>query len=252
MKIIRYFIQHTSDESGINGWCPLWVPKSAEFDPMNALGMAHDMFEHSLGDRGHLHEEAQAFGRIVAFRLIPGLLNGYGNQTDRLGEEFAGIWGRTEKIDIAKPPRTAPLGCAQTEQTLVSLMRACMKSIVTEMSDNHHWDHWKKDNGLHKNAGAYFLSWLRIGYRDALRRYGQQDHEIWDIASEVKRWATSNTARLNNLAESEEIFPGSVLRLCFETETREMKDRLYERNFRTELFPDWLERRVNAWKFDIV
>jgi len=242
MKIVRYFIQHVGEETGFNGWLPLWVPKSAGFDPFSdATGMLHDMLEHRLCDTGKFHEELQAFGRVIALRSIPGVgaRSSYSYE-ESLGMEISGVWARGEGDRIEAPPPTAPIEFV--DANLQALCRRCLKSLESDMKEH--------DRHLEPFDQVVFassmLGWLRIGYRDALRRYGQQDHGCWDNGRQAFAWAVKNNKRMSQ--EAEDCIPGSVMRLCWDTESLRMQDTLLEPGGPLERHPTWLRQRIRAWQ----
>lgn len=212
--------------------------------------MVHDMLEHRLTDTGKLHEEAMAFGRLTALRLVSGVRDRYG-ETDEgnLGAEFAGIWNRSDEenrcLEMVRAPKTAPITSYGVEQSLRAIMKKCMKTLHIELEQGYGEDDIPE---IPKGSGACFLSWLRIGYRDAIRRYGEQDHGCWDVGNYAFRWAKENSLRIQCLGEGEDIHPDAVLRLCFDTERMEMKDRLYMPNETYDQHPAWLRSKIWIWR----
>lgn len=250
MKITRYFIQHVGEETGLDGWLPLWIPKSAGFDPFaSPVGLVHDMLEHRLCDSGLFHEELMAMGRLIALRSVPGVDQGRSiySYEESLGIEVSGAWaqgdGDREEATIVEPPPTAELD-SHVEGRLHDLIDSCLKTLPGDLEDHCAW---RGDVALdYEQFGASMLGWLRIGYRDALRRYGQQDHGCWDNGHAAFRWARSNEKRMDR--ELEECCPGSVLRLCWDTVQLQMDDRVLEPNDKYGTHPQWLRHRIWSWR----
>lgn len=251
MKIIRYFIQHMDEETGLNGFLPLWIPKAAGFDPSTLSGMVHDMLEHRLCDKGHFHEELMAIGRMVALRVIPGVgRNSYISQEESLGVEMAGAFARMagsrhEIPTLAEPPGTGTV--PQAERQLDQIVRHCRRRLPDFLHEE-----FDAESGLSvgeawlRNFAEVMRSWLRIGYLDALRRYGTQDHGCYDVGYSAFGWAERNRRRIEVL--SEDCLPGSVLRLQFDTAELVMTDRLIEPDPEYGHMPDWLRNRICVWR----
>ncbi len=243
MKIIRYFIQHQSEESGMDGFVPLWIPKSSNFDPFGAQGMAHDMLEHRLCDKGAYFEELMAFGRAAALRGIPRhtFRSTLYTPSESLGTELAGIWARVQsdnRADLPAAPETGRVS-DHAEDFLRNMVRNFAKSVERECEDND------AEFAIDRTHIRSMLSWLRIGYLDALRRYGEQDHGCYDTGWAAFHWADCNKKRINSIGEEA---LGCVMRLCFDTDRREMRDTLIEPNRKYGIFQGWLESRIRAWR----
>jgi hypothetical protein len=217
VKIARYFIQAEWEDTGDAGFQPLWVPKSSTYNATGAVGMVHDMLEHQLRDRGLLHEEAMALGRVIYLRIENLPLN-RSPHIDGLAAEFArsafDAMQDVEPIDYVAPVEWS------AEKKIEQLVEHVMQDA---------------DYPMHKTDAAHLRLWLRLGYRDACRRYPNAC-----AASEAFVWAHNNERMFWNLAENCE--PGSVLRLCWDMNAQDMRYRLIE-----PPFPPWLQSRV--WDF---
>ena len=233
MKIVRYFIQGEWEDMGLLGFQALWVPKSSTFNPTNATGMVHDMLEHRLCDRGHLHEEAMALGRVIALRIESGvfLSSAYAlsQPESGLGAEFGRVW-QEDNGYMEQAPEVNYLD-TWAEASVARLALAARREIQSDggqvtLEELHNFEHW-----------------MRLGYRDAHRRYKRVD----DTGITAFDWAKRNTDRIENLAED---CPGSVLRLCWDTERFTMTDTLIEP--KDGSFPEWLRHRIWHWNTDRV
>lgn len=248
MKIARYFLQHVDDETGMDGFVPLWIPRAAGFDPGTSFGLVHDMLEHRLSDQGRFHEELQALGRMTALRGIPGveMQRSYRPFEARLAMEVGTIWHDLFEAghghhEVAPPPPTALDG--QAERAIQIIANDCFEHIPQGAKDecDEAAPCWAAK--LRKAV----TGWMRIGYLDALRRYGSQDQGCWEVGHEAFYWMECNAKRIAQM--SEECIPGSVLRLQFDTEELVMTDRLYEPNPDHGMhMQDWLRHRVRHWR----
>jgi len=218
VKIARYFIQSEWEDTGDIGFQPLWVPKSSTYNPSGATGMVHDMLEHQFCDRGLLHEEAMALGRVIYLRIENGLANRFAPSLEGLAVEFARAVAEAE--ETVKP------------MSFVEPMRSSEIHInrLVELAQED------SDYPMHPTCAEYFRQWLRLGYRDACRRYPNAT-----AFSEAFAWAEKNERMFWDLAE--DCVPGSVLRLCWDSHEQDMRYRLIE-----PPFPSWLQSRV--WTFN--
>ena len=249
MKIVRYFIHTEWEDVGSCGFQPLWVPKSSNFNPSSSARLlAHDMLEHRLCDTGKMHEEVMAFGRIVALRVFPGVMKSdYRSVESSLGDEIGSIWSDVvnEQCDtrcLAKAPETAGVNHYRVEHNLKLMAANAMVSVNKHLKD-HHEQHLK----VHLQQEKDVLGWLRIGYLDALRRYGEQDHGCYDNGTAAFGWADSHEAKQIEEYAEDELNAGHVLRLCWDTVQLRMAHRFYEPSDDYGRFPGWLRRRVWAW-----
>jgi hypothetical protein len=246
MKIIRYFLCREWHEVGVMGFTPLWIPKSCGFDPSEARGMMHDMLEHRLSDRGKFHEEVMAFGRIIALRAMPGFgFDRGGYRPDKvLGMELAGIFARGFE-NSGEPPtieRAPETGFAENyaENFIEEMVKSFKQSIASELQDRFDESVPLPGASLYRSLA----SWLRIGYIDAIRRYGQLDHGCYDVGYAGHLWAEENAKRISRLVEEAD---GSVMRLCFDTKSLRIQETLIEPDREYGRLPTWLRARVHWW-----
>jgi hypothetical protein len=243
MKIIRYFLQHESDDTGINGWIPMWVGKSKGFDPMQASGMAHDALEHRLCDSGTYEEELMAFGRLIALRGLSGLgFRSFRSPEYNLGMELAGIWDRSNEEnlrDLLPAPTTTKL-----DRYIETFLSGVCDAFVRYVGGNNSGD--DEEVELSPVHLGHMRSWLRIGVRDAVRRYGEIDHGCYDVGQALVHWGELNRRRLDLLAEDE---PGSALRLVFDTKSCRFTDTLIRPSWETGELPyRWLRDKLFVWR----
>lgn len=243
MKIVRYFLQEEWEATGDQGFSAMWVPKACGFDPGGAMLMAHDMLEHRMMDRGRFHEELMAFGRVMALRTLPGHCErGFTSPEYGMGSELSAIWAdadadRNSALGIPDAPPTELDG--HPEWFITRLIAYFKDSVVTELESRH--DDPGDDHALTARFATAMHGWLRIGYLDALRRYGSADHGCYDVGLAMVRWYEKKRRWVERVAEEE---PGCVMRLEFDTQELRFKERIYTPNEDTGAFPGWLRQKI--------
>lgn len=182
MKIRRYFTYQESERTGELGLLPLWIPRSAEFDPnWSLLGVLHDTLDHQLRDRGLPHEEIMAFGRILATRVAHGCREV--NSIDGMGAELVSLlcdvyqgensWRHYSCMDDLLPtvPRTGALDSSYLAGNVGSIVESFARSMRNRVSGGQGDD--PIDAELRPTPVFYtkVASLLKIGVLDAQRRY---------------------------------------------------------------------------------
>lgn len=252
MKIVRYFIRETSESTGLEGFLPLWIPRSANFDPSRLLGMMHDALEHRLCDTGKTHEEAMAFGRVLACRPHRGR-----STPHSLGVEFSGVifdeWdrGASQLADCLEPaPRVAgSLLDAQQKSEVSDFMKGFHKGLKNSLGQRYNSDQINQDDMPMSGTALYtrLARWVTIGLADARRRYGG-DYGC-DQVGYLFDWARQKSEQRKMDSLIEETYDGDCLRLTIDTDTTEVKctpitvaeDYPFEH-------PEWLRRRISVWR----
>jgi hypothetical protein len=249
MNITRYFLAQKDEDYGIFGWVPLWIPKAAGFNSFSIEGCMHDMLEHRLCDQGHYHEEVMAFGRMAVLRGLTDTHSGRGlmySAPESMGLELSGIYLRTQNRALLKAPDTAPTDCV-FEEFLSSILKHYRRSGIAECDSYSIGE--KEANEIFDSAHiASMRNWLRIGYLDGKRRYGDPDHKAMDIARAAWGWAKSN----KHLDSEAEESPGSVLRVIVDTDQCRVRHTLIYPNTEYGMHPKWLRSRIWHWRNDYV
>ena len=155
------------EEYGDYGWI---MKNQPTFNVSNGLGVAHDTMEHFKSRHGHIAYEMRAFGAIMRVRVDGGFFcKSYNSDPAwHLSLDMAQI---LEKLDsdaeIAVAPRTYPLREGWIEEIIQT---AITKGLKTANYD-------KEDEYLIKNGEntERMVNWMRIGYRQAVRRYPNSD-----------------------------------------------------------------------------
>jgi hypothetical protein len=172
MAINRSFIYARADEDNFVGFKPAWFDNA---DPTTGRGVAHDMLEHFLAQKGPAEGELAAFGAFVAIRLEQGSLTGNPRTPeDVLAADIASVLKDILDLDLPVPaPKTSrPLDdvyVSADELINEALTRAFTMSrnewaaCGTEPSSYEHL--------LTASMRSTYQAWMRDGYRRALKRY---------------------------------------------------------------------------------
>ena len=162
--ITRTFICEEHEEFGGLGWRPENIPNA---DPLSGMTVAHDCMEHFKSDNGGLEAELMAFGASLHVREAGGW---YYNQPNSQGAAYNMSGEIAEfmlKIKLGEEylmtaPRTYALSDGM-EDTVQEVILMAKKSFREEYED---------EEELNSRTIKTFIDWLRIGYRKAIKRYG--------------------------------------------------------------------------------
>lgn len=260
MKIVRFFLAG-EDDNGIDGFVPLWIPKSANFDAGTGFGLLHDMLEHGLSDKGTVEDEAVAFGRIIALRVIPWVQTGVRPlDPASLGSEIGEIWGKKHADDTSysfrAPPQTEPItgDSGQAERLIREMGRNMEKGFLSETGYAWYEDGSKPPETMPQHLHDWLIDYLRLGYRDALRRYGSQDHGCYEVGHGANREMRNGLSKLldSEYGEAKEIYGNEdcgVLRLCYDTQAHSLTRRWFHASdqYGRYAYP-WLRQMLWTWE----
>jgi hypothetical protein len=166
MKIVRDFFP----DPEVGGWVPAWIPEEAGFTGTSTNFIIHDTLEHRLCDTGQFHEEVMAFGRMLALRVQPGIIQptwGSRAATVDLGAELANLFSGTSERDLAPAPAYEP------HDDVVDEVRQLANAMRFEHGLSERYSPSREQ--VRRGFWGDVIAWLHIGYRDALRRYGGSD-----------------------------------------------------------------------------
>lgn len=256
MKIARYFIKEAPADNArtdYTGFIPMWVPRSAGFDPaLTCQGLLHDMLDHRLNDRGHFHEEVMAFGRIIATRVETGVVRPSFRNNSRgedMGEELMSALNdllmesaKTQEDFLIEAPHVSiSLGSSANEH----IRDVCtgFKALNKCMIEGDEEGSLKPFSAVQM---ANFKNWLKLGYVDARRRYGNSVADVGHAYAE-NNWQDRKLDRLTDEAPM-----GSILRAVLDTANRELKLSTIEPSERTGTLPQWARLRALKWRTDRV
>ena len=243
MEITRYFIAQEDEDLGGRGWLPMWIPKAADFNTFGIVGCMHDILEHRLCDQGHFHEEVMAFGRMAVLRGLNDVHSGRGSLysvPQSNGMELSGIFLRADMPYLPQAPHTTQAD-EYFERHLEELMIHYAESGEIEHRSNSESGDEDPFDQAHLES---VKNWLRIGYRDGLRRYGQPDHKAMDIANTAWGWAERNK-HLDILAEE---VNEAVLRVTVDTKACRVRHTCFEPDREYGMHPEWLRSRIWDWR----
>jgi hypothetical protein len=236
LKIIRYFIREENLNSGMEGFIPLWVPRSAGFDPSGAAGLIHDALEHRLCDTGKPFEEVLAFGRIIALRYMPGVLSsleGVGAELQALvrnAPDFPGDWD----LALPDPGRVElPEGSDDVHDAISLLVKGMAKMARND-------GNYGCGEPMSRNACTRAARLLRLGFLDGMRRYGGYSG-CSSLGFATADWAERSAWLVEDMATNAN--NGDVLRLSIDTHYGEVKLKLIDNGQRI----DWLRPRLQRW-----
>jgi len=226
MKIVRYFIHAEKGDTGSVGYMPLWVPRSSNFDPAyGTFGILHDCLEHRLCDTGKVHEEAMAFGRLLALRVVSGVddmrING-----QSLGVEFSGVLrdalNENDNLDKILPatPRMGKLFDLEAGEDIRAMVKNCRSGLRRGIS---------YEESLEMPNAPFFTRlahWFMIGYIDAHRRYGGR-HGCAQIGSLFNRYPRGikedPVRRILDKMDDPDDADGHCIRVAIDTEDSSIK-----------------------------
>ncbi len=184
--IVRRFVRQHHEEYGYDGWRPEWIP---HFDPSEGLGVAHDTLEHVLHDAGTVETEFMALGTIAWLRGQGGWFYQHRPHASDLAYQMSGDFlSQADYLDgegrsMKKAPPTRPLADGDMDDALQECVRKGMKLLADECD---------RDGG-EKSAlidPVSALSYLRMGFRRAARRYASSDpSEMCWIFDEIMQGA---------------------------------------------------------------
>lgn len=135
------------------------------FDPIGAIGVAHDCLEHFPKDNGSIDNECKAFGAAAWIRGQGGYYYPPNTFATAFASEFPDLWRHYQDgVKLAEPKGTA-LYSGIVVDAIDSGRKYLIESLEGEQYDK---DEMKK-----------FFSdckyWMQIGYRDAKERYPSVD-----------------------------------------------------------------------------
>ncbi len=238
MKIVRYFLHEEDEMTGMHGFMPLWIPKSANFNVSGSRGMIHDSLEHALSDTGKPHEEVIAFGRLLALRAGTGVI--HNSVVESLGFELYGLlcdsddgfFGAWDTLLPDPGPVIAPDDGGGIKKMVSRAVDGMAKSSANSSGDRPE---------ITTSACVRAARLLTLGYRDAMRRFGGYSG-CSRLAWNAFDWAEQNERKIDDL--SLECQNGDVLRLTIDTEFAEVRHAII---YQGERF-DWLRHRIRRWR----
>lgn len=179
------------DERGIEGWLMKDMP---HFDSAYGLGVAHDTLEHF--DNGDcISDELQAFGAIVFGRILGGYwamqrgdYSGERRPAVQLAADLVEFIFRNDATIPARATRPLPSDDYDVEPVLADIAACTVEHALREQTC---WDEWEpKSREEMESIMRDAVSWMRVGYRRAQRRWAHGNPEqfaclFYDLEAKV-------------------------------------------------------------------
>ena len=181
MRQTRKFVVEEHEEYGMNGLRPVDCPT---FDPLTGMAVAHDMLEHPPGDTGEVSEELMAFGASLVTRYLGGY---WSHQTGNVEENWdSDVSNILQYVENKGNALQAPQGNkGKVKLSDESLEEICVNAGKLMSVAN---EDWGRDSGL--GDAEVITRWLRLGYRNALKRYSDIDtYTLCGLFKEIEKKA---------------------------------------------------------------
>lgn len=163
------FEYREDEEFGGEGWIPSAYP---HFNAASGFSLVHDVLEHFPEDDGDLAGELKAFGSMINVRYLGGWqpIRGYNYHTpaQNMGSElgqFLQELGYCSK-ELKSPPHTYKVEEYAECMIQDTLVEAKLSYFANLDSEKEPIDRGDIDKLLQEMA-----SWMRIGYRQSVKRY---------------------------------------------------------------------------------
>lgn len=191
------FVCKKHEEYGSLGWA---LKSKPHFEPLVGMTVAHDIMEHFPRDNGTLAAEWQAFGAMLRIRHEGNWWAGQGGRYTEFGDQtYVDLFDHYRKVcwkelSVDEAPRTVKL-----EDDLEEQLAKMVANFRRELSNECDKRTYNVDNFC-KNL----VSWMRIGYRKACKRY--QDIPAWKLCEMFSEIADKADKLLK-----EDIFEGAEM-----------------------------------------
>jgi len=174
------FLCKEHEEFGGLGWCPTWMPNA---DPLEGMGVAHDILEHMPKTDGSTEDEFKALASAWWIRGETGWFydNNPGNMNtseQHIAADFPTILNRVivGERTFNQPRKTMPLD-SEVEEAL-------WKIIV--LGTQTHFEEYEEEPATSgfcdSHSRAKILGWMRIGYRQCKNRYNYSNVANYEVA----------------------------------------------------------------------
>lgn len=205
MPITRDFILQRDDDTGVIGLIPTWIG-----DASPTQSIAHDMLEHRKKEVGlPVTAELQAIGALLALRIENGAFYASAHSDSEMLAllVFEMLQDLLHGKELDRAPRTRPLNrlCDWAERLIQAAVPRAFELLRQEQDDPVAV---AELGAIYRRFQADIVSWLRIGYRHAVRRYGNLDR--YYVANKLFTRLDSASERLVNSEALEEGTPVRV------------------------------------------
>lgn len=173
--ITRLFVFAHDPDSGNDGWRP---KNLVDFAPGNPYLVAHDTLEHFPNDTGTLADEIRALGAYAFVRIDSGYVfkSTIFSNPDRvlarvIASTIADTISDSDMCDLADAPGTLPLNPSRYGHAKDAMLQRAIGHAISMLASDYLKDSEFAEEVQSPEFAANLLSWLRIGYRAAHRRY---------------------------------------------------------------------------------
>lgn len=154
------------------GLVPTWFDGA---NPTTGLGVAHDMLEHFKSDPGPTEGECQALGSFLLIRAEPAHFNRNNSRSPLAGDLLGILYDIVEQSrQMPKSRKTRPLD-EFSEKLLQSGLREAFADIEGMLEEIEDEEERSETRTRMLSSREDIASWIRVGYRKALRRYSNCD-----------------------------------------------------------------------------
>ena len=191
MAIVRNFV-YEMDDNGFEGLRPDWFGNAT---PTSGRGVAHDMMEHFSSQAGPVEGELEALGAALALRWEQGANRSLLSTEDIMaGDILSVILDMVrEELQVPAPKRSQKIDDKLTDDTLVESVRRGFQMAKEEFRYDKE-DAARSEALLTKELFYTTVSWLRRGYRRALKRY--EAYDLYFVGNEFFSTVTKEIDRL--------------------------------------------------------
>ena len=193
------------------------------FDPLQGMGIAHDMLEHFADDDGTLAGELQALGASLYVRDGEGYYGYKGSMrtdpSEHISAEFLQqVYYTRERGEthLPRPPKHRP--CEEhVENWILNIVRKARTQLIEELGPDELPEWITSTEQRH-----YFRGWLRHGYCRAVKRYRRHSkHDMLCVFMEIENAVDKYLKYAEDFGQSVRIAVSLHARRVVLTEIRE-------------------------------
>ena len=189
--ISREFI-YKEDEHGNVGWIPEWLPNATSGD---GRLVAHDVLEHmpNTSNRNSSEDELVAMGAMYFIRGETGLLySPYQSIEDIIAKDICFIL--SDSVNNSERVRSPGFKYRLSDSSTDNIFKEATRIGIKSFKDNYEDD----IDILDKHIYTYTLNWLRVGYRQATKRYrGINQGYVGDMFPQIERLVNERSKFVN-------------------------------------------------------
>lgn len=176
MAIVRDFTYARADGDSFKGLKPVWFENA---DPTTGQGVAHDMLEHFLSQKGPVEGELAAFGAFLAIRLEQGSLDlVFRSEAQVLASDIVSVLADILDLELALPALKRSRALDDSYEAADNTIDAALTLAFAEARSDWATQGTEPSSYEHLLTPAMratYQAWIRDGYRRALKRYDGVD-----------------------------------------------------------------------------